>query len=151
MAASVGTRIKVLSYEEVPVPQDFLKTLKMGKSERVYRLEMVRLLSSGPQGYSLVYFPPNLGRMISRDEVKEDTEIISFAEDKLGAKVHGANQTIDVGAADELLAKHLSVRPQTPLLIIRRQYYTRKGSLLFFAKTYFRPDRFKYEIELARK
>jgi GntR family transcriptional regulator len=150
MAAGEGTWIKVLSYEEVPVPREFLEPMKMGKSERVHRLEIVRLMSIGPQGYSLIYFPPNPGRMISRDDIKEDTEIISFAEDKMGAKVHGAHQTIDIGVADEFLAKNLSVKPQTPLFIILRQYYTRKGALVFLAKSYFRPDRFKYEIELTR-
>jgi len=89
--------------------------------------------------------------MISIDEIKESTEIISLVEDKMGIKAQGAHQTIDVGVADKLLAKHLSVKRETPLLVISRQYYTRKGSLMFLAKTYFRPDRFRYEIELTRK
>ena len=48
------------------------------------------------------------------------------------------------------MARHLSVRPQTPLLIIQREYYTREGALMFVARNYFRTDRFKYEIELTR-
>ncbi len=150
MDASVGTRIKVLSYEEVSPPRELSKILKMGKSEKVYRLELVRLMSVGPQGYSLIYFPSELGGMISRDEVEEDTEIIALVEDKLGVKVQGARQAIDVGVANEFLAKSLAVKPRAPLVIIRRQYYTRKGSLLFLAESYFRPDRFKYEIQLTR-
>ena len=150
VAAAEGTRIKVLSYKEVRVRQDFFRTLKMGKSERVHRLEILRFVANGPQGYSFVYFPPDLGRMISLDEIKETTEIISFVEDKLGVAAQGAHQTIDVGVADKLLAKHLSVKPETPLLIIHREYFTRKGAFMFLAETHFRPDRFKYEIELTR-
>lgn len=150
MSAGQGTRIEVLSYEEVSVPPEFSKALKMGRSEKVHGLELVRLMSVGPQGYSLIYFPTDLGRIISRDDIKEDTEIISFVEEKLGVKALGAHQSIDVAVAGEFIAKSLAVKPQTPLLVIRRQYYTGKGSLLFFAKSYFRPDRFKYEIELTR-
>jgi GntR family transcriptional regulator len=150
MAAGVGTKIKVLSYVQVPVPKEFSKTFAGGKAEKVYRLEFVRLVSSGPQAYSLIYFPERLGSMISLDEIKENTEIISFVEDKLGTKAQGAHQTIDVGVADESLAKNLSVKRQTPLLIICREYFTGTGALLFFAKSYYRTDRFKYEIELAR-
>jgi GntR family transcriptional regulator len=150
MAAGEGTRIKVLSYEDVPAPQEFSKSVKIAKSERMYRLEFVRRVPSGPQGYSLIYFPSHLGKMISRDEFKETTEIISFVEGKLRVKARGAHQSIDVGAADDFAAKYLSVKPGTPLLLIRRVYYTVEGSLMFMAKTYYRPDRFTYEIELTR-
>ncbi|HUJ69707.1 MAG TPA: GntR family transcriptional regulator [Syntrophorhabdales bacterium] len=150
VAAAEGTRIEILSYKEVPVPRDLVQTLKIARSGRAYRLEILRFVANGPQGYSIIHFPPSLGRMISLDEIKEATEIISFVEDKLGTLAHGAHQTIDVGVADRLLAKYLSVRPGTPLLIIRREYFTRKGAIMFSAETYFRPDRFKYEIELAR-
>lgn len=150
MVSARGTRIKALSYGEINTPRELSKTLRIGKSEKAYRLEILRQTASGPQGYSLIYFPPNLGEMISIDEIKESTEIISLVEDKLGIKAQGAHQTIDVGVADKHLARHLSVKRETPLLVISRQYYTRKGSLMFLAKTYFRPDRFRYEIELAR-
>lgn len=150
LVAGEGTRIKVLSYDEVRVPQEFYKSFKIGKSEKVYRLEIVRLVRNGSQGYSLIYFPQSLGATISLDEFNETTEIISFVEDKLGVKAHGAHQTIDVRAADDLVSRRLSVKTAAPLLIIYREYYTRQGSLMFAAKTYFRPDRFKYEIELTR-
>jgi DNA-binding GntR family transcriptional regulator len=52
--------------------------------------------------------------------------------------------------ADKVLAENLSVKPETPLLIIQRDYYTRKGTPMFVAVTYFRPDVYKYEIELTR-
>jgi len=150
MGAGVGTRIKVLSYKQVPVPKEFAKALKAEKSDRVSRLEFVRLIAGGPQAYSLIYFPAKLGKMISGDDITETTEIISFVEDKTGTKAQGAHQTIDVGMANELLAKNLSVKQQTPLLVICRQYFTGTGALLFLAKSYYRTDRFKYEIELAR-
>jgi GntR family transcriptional regulator len=151
IASGVGTQIKVLSYKEVPIPKDLSDKLKMVKSGRVHRLELVRMISEGPQGYSLIYFPPDLGRMISRDDITETTEIISLAENRLGIEVHGAHQTISVGLASGLLAKCLSIKPRTPLLIIFREYFTRKGLLMILSKSFYRPDHFEYEIELTRK
>lgn len=150
MVAGVGTRIKVLSYEEVPFPNDVSEIMKTRRPEKVCRLEIVRSTPNGPQAYSLIYFPLNLGRMISPDEIKETTEIILLAEDKLKLKAQGAHQTIDVGLADKNVARLLSVKPRTPLLIIHREYFTKKGSLLFLAKTYYRPDLFRYQVELTR-
>ena len=39
VAAAEGTRIEILSYKEVPVPENLFRTLKAGKPERAYRLE----------------------------------------------------------------------------------------------------------------
>ncbi len=150
MAAGVGTRIKILSYRGVVAPKEFSQSLSSGKSESVYRLEFIRLVSNRPQAYSLIYFPAGIGKLISKDEIKETTELISFVEDKVGIKAQGAHQTIDVGVANELLSKNLDVKQQTPLLVITREYFTRTGTLLFVAKTFYRTDRFKYQIELAR-
>jgi GntR family transcriptional regulator len=148
--AGKGIRLKVLSYKEVPVPQNLLNVFESEECETAFRLECVRFIPEGPQAYSLIYLPPDLGRMVSPDELTETTEIISFVEGKLRHQAHRAKQTIDVGAADSLIAKHLLVEPSTPLLVIQRYYYTRKGSLMYLAKNYFRTDRFRYEIELTR-
>jgi GntR family transcriptional regulator len=150
IASARGTRIKVLSYREVPTPQELSDNPRMARLGRVFQLEMIRFIAQGPQGYGIVHFPLALGRIISPDEFKENTEIIALVEEKLATKAHHADQTIGVETADDLLARHLDVKPDAPLLTIRRDYYTTKGSLMFIGITHFRPDRFKYEIELTR-
>ena len=116
----------------------------------MFQLQLVRFTPKGPFGYSFIYFPYSLGKIISPDELNGTTEIITFVEEKLKTKAYRAKQAIDVGVADKVLAENLAVKPKTPLLIIERDYYTRKGSLMFVAITYFRPDLYKYEIELTR-
>jgi len=150
IAAGEGTRIKVLEYKEVIPPPHVAKVLQSGIAQKVFQLEIVRLIPKGPFGYSFIYFPPTLGKMISPSELSETTEIITFVEGKLKTKAHSANQTIDVGLANKVVAENLSIKPKTPLLIIERDYYTRDGSLMFVTITYFRPDLYKYRIELTR-
>jgi GntR family transcriptional regulator len=150
ITAAKGSRIRVLSYQEVLSPPDIAKIFQLKKAEKVFQLQLVRFTSKGPFGYSFVYFPYNLGKTVSPDELNETTEIITFVEEKLKTKAHRAKQAIDVGVADKVLAENLSVKPKTPLLIIERDYYTRKGSVMFVAITYFRSDIYKYEIELTR-
>jgi GntR family transcriptional regulator len=150
IAAAKGTRIRVLSYQEVLSPPSIAKIFQQKKAEKVFQLKLVRFTSKGPFGYSVIYFPYNLGKTISPDELNGTTEIITFVEEKLKTKAHRAKQAIDVGVADKVLAENLSVKPKTPLLVIERDYYTRKGSVMFMAITYFRPDVLKYEIELTR-
>jgi GntR family transcriptional regulator len=150
IAAGKGTRIKVLEYKEITPPPNVVKTLQLGTAQKVFQLEILRLIPKGPFGYSFIYFPPRLGKMISSKELTEKTEIITFVEEKLKTKAHRANQAIDVGLADKGVAENLSIKPKTPLLIIERDYYARDGSPMFATITYFRPDLYKYRIELTR-
>jgi len=150
IAAAKGTRVKILSYQEVEPPPTIAGVPKLGKDAKVFQVEMVRSISKGPMYYSFLYFPPGLGRQVSVSELRKTPEMIRFVEEKLKTKADRANQSIDVGVADGAMARHLSVKPQTPLLIIQREYYTREGALMFVARNYLRTDRFKYEIELTR-
>ncbi len=150
IVAGKGIRLKLLSYEEVPVPENLSNVFESEKCKTVFRIECVRSVPEGPQAYSLIYFPPDLGRMVFPEELTETTEIISFVEGKLRHQANRAKQSIDVGIADSLIASHLMVERNTPLLVIQRTYYTRKGFLMYAAKNYFRTDRFRYEIELTR-
>lgn len=150
IASGRGTRIKVLEYKEVIPPSHVAEIFQLEKGENVFQLELVRLIPKGPFGYSFIYLPFSLGKMISRNELKETIEIITFVEHKLKTRVHRANQTIDVGLADKTVAKNLSIEPKSPVLIIERNYYDRTGSPMFAAITYFRPDLYTYRIELTR-
>jgi GntR family transcriptional regulator len=150
ITAGEGTRIKVLSYKEIPLSPHIAKILQLGMNQEIFQLELVRFFPKGPFGYSFLYFPPSLGKMISPKELSETTEIITFVEGKMKTKVNRANQTIDVGLADKRVAEKLSIKPKTPLLIIKRDYYSRDGSPMFVSITHFRPDLYKYRIELTR-
>lgn len=150
IAAGEGTRIKVLSYKEASPSPHIAKILQLGRNQTLFQLDLVRFFPKGPFGYSSLYFPPSLGKAISLNELNETTEIITFVEGKMKTKVNYANQTIDVGLADKGVAENLSIKPKTPLLIIERDYYSRDGFPMFVSITHFRPDLYKYRIELTR-
>ncbi len=150
IASGKGTRIKVLEYREVTPPSSAVKILELKENQNIFQLEIIRLIQEGPFGYSFIYLPPHLGKTISRDELSEATEFITFVEGKLRTRVHRATQTIDVAIADEVVARNLSIPPKSPVLVIQREYYSRNGSPLFMSVTYFRPDMYKYRIELTR-
>ena len=150
IAAGEDTRIKVLSYKEIPPHPHLAKILQLGMNQRIFQLEIERFFPKGPFGYSFLYFPPGLGNTISPIELSETTEIITFVEGKMKTKVNRANQTIDVRLADKVVAENLFIKPKTPLLIIERDYFARDGSPMFVSITHFRPDLYKFKIELTR-
>jgi GntR family transcriptional regulator len=150
IAAGRGTRIRVLEYKEMLPPSRVARILKIEENQGVFQLEIIRLIPKGAFGYSIIYLPLVLGKMISREEFSETTEFITFVEEKMRTRIHRASQTFNVDRADENLAGNLSVKPLSPVLVIEREYYARDGSPLFMSVTYFRPDLYKYRIELTR-
>jgi len=150
IASGRGSKIKLLDYKEIVPPPPIAKTLQLEKNQNVFQIEVIRSIPKGPFGYSLIYVPPRLGKTISRKELDESTEMITFIEQKSQTRAHRANQTIDVGLADQWVAKNLSIPPNSPVIIIERDYYEKGGAPMFVTITHFRPDLYKYRIELTR-
>jgi GntR family transcriptional regulator len=150
IASGRGTKIKILAYKEVSPSPHVAKVLRLKKPQKVFQLELVRFIPKGPFGYSFIYLPPQLGIKVSQNEITETTEVITFLEEKMNTRVHRASQTIDVALAKGPVAKNLSIKPNGPALVIEREYYEGNGSILFSSITYYRPELYKYRIELSR-
>jgi GntR family transcriptional regulator len=143
-------RVRILEYKEVMPPPHVAKILQLEMTQRVFQLEMIFSIPKGPSRYSLIYFPPDLGEMILRSELRETTEIILLVERKLQARIHHAQQTMDIRLADKKISKYLSVKQTTPIFFMERHYIARDGSVIFMSLNYCRPDLYKFKIELTR-
>jgi GntR family transcriptional regulator len=143
-------RVRILEYKEIMPPPHVAKILQLEMTQRVFQLEMIFSIPKGPSRYSLIYFPPDLGEMILRSELRETTEIILLVEKKLQARIHHAHQTMDIRLADKKISKYLSVKQKTPIFFMERHYIARDGSLIFMSLNYCRPDLYKFKIELTR-
>jgi len=143
-------RVKILECKEVMPPPHVAKIFQLEMTQRVFQLEMIFSIPKGPSRYSLIYFPPDLGEMILRSELRETTEIILLVEKKLQARIHHAHQTMDIRLADKMISKYLSVKQKTPIFFMERHYIARDGSLIFMSLNYCRPDLYKFKIELTR-
>jgi GntR family transcriptional regulator len=143
-------RIKVLEYEEVlPLPP-VTKFLRTATRQMVYQLDVIFSSAKGATRYSVFYFPQDLGKTISRSELKETTEIILLVEEKSKTKIHHAIQNMNVALADSKISKYLSIEKGAPIYVIERQYYARNQTPVFMSISYCRPDLYKFKIELTR-
>lgn len=145
-----GGRIKVLEYKELIPPPEAGKFLESGKGKKAFGLEIVFSSSKGPTRYTVFYLPHDLGKTISRSELKESTELILLVEEKSKARIHHAHQSMSIALADSKTAKYLSVEEKTPIFVIERHYYGRNRSPIFMSMSYCRPDLYKFKIELTR-
>lgn len=150
IASWEGTTSKILGYTEEKPPSHIAKSLQLKRNQTVFLIELIRMIPKGVFGHVFVYLPSNLGKKITREELTETIEMITFLENKLNFIVYRASQTIDVALATQIIAKNLQIKPKSPVLFIERVYYSRDGERLFLTHNYFRSDLYKYRVELAR-
>ena len=150
IAAARGSRFKIIERRMVKAPPHVVKTLGLKDGQKVLRVEAVRLIPKGPVGYSIIHVPPPYAKMITWDDYSEENEFIVFVEETTRKRVYRASQIVSVDLADADVAEHLSMKLNSPVLVIEREYYIREGAALFMSITYNRPDLFQYRVELTR-
>lgn len=150
ITSALEGKIKVLEYKEVMPPPQVAKIFRAGTKQTVFLLEVVFSSSKGATRYSVFYLPSPLGKMISRSELKDTTEMILLVEEKSKTKIHHAHQSMAIALADAKISKCLSIEPKTPIFVIERQYYARNRVPIYMSTSYCRPDRYKFKIELTR-
>lgn len=150
ITSALEGKIKILAYKEVIPPPHVAKILRTGAKQTVFQLEVIFSSSKGVTRYSVLYLPYPLGKMISRSELKDTTEVILLVEEKSKTKIHHAYQSMNIALVDERISKYLSIERKTPIFVIERQYYARNRSPLYMSISHCRPDLYKFKIELAR-
>jgi GntR family transcriptional regulator len=150
ITSALEGKIKILAYKEVIPAAHVAKILRTGTKQTVFQLEVMFSSPKGVTRYSVLYLPHELGKMISRSELKDTTEIILLVEEKSKTKIHYAHQSMNITLADPRIAKYLSIKQKTPIFVIERQYYSKNRSPMYMSISYCRPDLYKFKIELAR-
>jgi GntR family transcriptional regulator len=141
----------VLSVERVQPSDEVREALELGEGEEVVRLELISSLSAGPVIYLEVFIPTALGGSLSREDITPGLPVIRILERKLNTRVVRAHQLIQSDLAGETAARHLGVAPDTPLLRIRRVYYSAGDRPIEAAILRHHPERYQYEIEFRNR
>jgi DNA-binding GntR family transcriptional regulator len=150
ITSALEGKIKILAYKEVIPPPYVAKILRTGAKQTAFQMEVIFSSSKGVTRYSVLYLPHHLGKLISRSELKDTTEVILLVEEKSKTQIHHAHQSMNITLADARIAKYLSIKQGTPIFVIERQYYSRNRSPMYMSISYCRPDLYKFKIELAR-
>ncbi len=113
-------------------------------------IQGVRLLKNEPLYALTVYLPQHIGKKLQVEDIA-DTPVIVALEKKLKIALKKCIQNISATLADGKLAKLLSMPKNSPVLSIERIYYTGDEEVIEWARSYCRPDLFKYRSVLSRR
>lgn len=127
---------------------DIATALRVDRSEKVNRIERLRLISGKPYNVTLNYLPQRIGRKIDIADFGR-LRLIEILQKRLGLVLAEATETIGATVADPAMANKLKVEAGFPLLRLRLIYYGEQAVPLALTDLFFRGDMYEHKIKLT--
>lgn len=120
------------------------------RSSAVAVLGIRRLFDGRPFATTEVFLPPALGqRLLERGSLDGDSRtVLRAVVELLPSALGGVRQTITAVPADPLVAEHLGLAPEVPVLRAERLFFDSGEAPVEFSVTHYHPDRYSYLLEI---
>lgn len=147
LATAGDLRNEFVSCEDVVPPAEISEVLALQSGERATRMEVTSFLDQEPVAFVQVYFPLAVGHLLDIEDVTNGLPIIRVVERKMNTRVARAEQQIEADTAGDAAAEHLGLAPTTPVLRVKRVYYSAFEQPIEAAVLRYHPERYKYAID----
>ena len=123
------------------------KLLNIDEGKEVVEIRRTRNFNRIPVSYIKNYLPLEIGKQIKKEDLLTKS-MLQILRDKLKIRVTDGIQYIEAIVADYDVSSALSVNLFSPVLYTELIIYTKDKKPVEFAQHFFRPDQFRYTIEL---
>ena len=141
------TRAELLRFEHIPTPLTLRqRDERFGDSV----LLIVRLRSMGQEPFSHMssYLPESVAPFFRKSRLGNEPVLMTL--EVAGLVPATAEQTLTAKAADADTASALQVPVGSPLIHMKRLSRDQSGAPLEFFESFYRPDKFEYQMTLSR-
>ncbi len=138
---------KLISAEMVEADGVVAAKMQIAPGGRVFRLVRLRLADGEPVALDFNYLPVEIGERLQRENLEEALYTLF---PKMGVELDWADQAIQAGPADELVAEQLGIKKGTPVLLMERVVSATDGTVVEYSRTSYRSDRYIYRVRLKR-
>jgi GntR family transcriptional regulator len=132
--------------EETPAPP-VADALRLQPSEKVVRIQRVRLAQREPISYMINYIPSRLAPELTKRKFAQES-LYELLENEYGLVAAMAVDTVGSRLATDEEAAALKIGRKAPVLSVRRLSYLEDGTPMELAFVTSRGDRYQYEVTL---
>ncbi len=143
------TTYELLSMGPVEAPPDVAQLLKLPPGARLMEYRGLRARSGPPFVYIKSWLPLNIGQQITREEI-QNHPIVVLIESLCGIRIGEVQQRMTATLADQEAARVLDVPKRSPILLVKRLYFSSDGVPVDYSINHFSPGRFEYHVRLLR-
>lgn len=142
------TSVRVVELETVAAPEAVARMLALARDARVQKAVRVRATRDGPVSHITTWMPARPTLRFGRRELARKPMLVLLEE--AGVRIGRATQTVGARLADAAVAAQLDVAVGSALLAVNRLVYDADGGPIQWLNGLYRPDRYRYEMELSR-
>jgi GntR family transcriptional regulator len=142
------TSVKVLQCEVIAAPDAVAARLGLAAGERVQKAVRVRSSREGPLSHITTYVPQRHAERFGRRELAKKP-ILMLLEDA-GVEIGRAEQSLSARLADATVARALGIEVGSALLAVQRLVFDVDERPVQWLQGLYRPDRYRYEMQLSR-
>lgn len=142
------TAVELLSFDYVPAEGVIAQALGATPDQLLQRAVRVRSVDGLPFSYLITHVPESVSVTFNRQDLAA-RPLLDLLE-RAGVKVGRARQRISAVLATPEVAHALGVRSGSPLIELTRVVYDQSGRGVEHLHALYRPDRYAFEIDLAR-
>lgn len=145
---SQTSKVHLLEFNYVHPEPQIRQKLRLEENEKTQRSVRVRLMEELPFSYLTTHVPASIAHHYSESNLA-DTPLFVLLE-KSGVIIEHATQTISATLATQPVAEALEVAVGSPLLALTRVVYDKSGKGVEHLDALYRPDRYRFQIDLNR-
>lgn len=145
---SKASSIELLEFAYRPATDVLASRLRLEPRARLQYSVRVRRMGGVPFSYLVTHVPAHIAQ--SYDERDLATTPLFALLEQSGVKVDHATQTISATLANADMAQALEVSIGSPLIALQRVVYDQQGHGIEHLEAFYRPDRYKIQVDLGR-
>lgn len=144
-----NTGVRLLQFSFGLPPTDVQGALRLRDGQRTQRSIRVRLIDGEPFSYLLTHVPEAIGVTYSEGDLAS-TPLLALLE-RSGVTADHATQTVGAALATPTTADALGIAVGSPLLTLTRTVFDATGGGIEHLTAFYRPDRYRLQMTLARR
>ena len=143
---------RLVAYNALAPTPEVRHNLKLKDNEKAIQLKREMLADGEIIGFHIVYLPQEIWMSLKiTPSYLNNRSLYEALEEKGGVHLAEADETIEVGFADQEIAKILDLKKGQPILMMNRLAFDVNGTPVEYAINIYRADRYKYEIRHRRR
>ena len=143
-------KVNVIDIIKMKAPTRVAVVLNLEVGAEVVQVTRLRSEHNINISYIINYLPLEIGERLNREDLSQYS-MLHILKDKLGILLHSGVQYIDALSADHTVASALSIGVFSPILYLETMIFAEQRKPVDFVQTFYRPDQFKYSVDLEFK
>ncbi|HEU0060150.1 MAG TPA: GntR family transcriptional regulator [Hyphomicrobiaceae bacterium] len=138
---------RILSFSRRRPSPEIAEVLSLRRSEQIFRFDRIRFVKQTPVALQLSFVPERICPRLTAKQLQEN-HLIDVLRDRFGIEFTHADEYIEPALADDYVAQHLTLVPNTPIFQLERRTYLADGRVGEFRRAVMRGDIYRYKVEL---